>query len=117
MSAYVVDKQTVDEIVAGLVTYGLVVPELAQAAGQILTTENLRSANYREAVPAGRFLVEYERTPVACTIGQLARSVTHFCYSSNEYPGWMTSESRAMCFRLAFALLSEIPGYNESEAR
>lgn len=111
-----VDKQTIDEIVAGLVGYGLVVPELAQAAGQVLTAENVRSVEYRYAEPK-HIEPEYERTPVACTIGQLARSVTNYCYQANEHPGWMTSESRAMCFRLAFALLSEIPGYGESETR
>lgn len=116
MSVYVVEKQTIDEIVAGLVTYGLVTPELAQHAGQTLTAENVRSVEYRYAEPK-HIEPEYERTPVACTIGQLARSVTNFCYQANEHPGWTTSESRAMCFRLAFALLAEIPGYHEAEAR
>lgn len=118
MSAHVVEKQTIDEIVAGLVRYGLIVPELAQHAGLVLVAENERSAHYRYALPPDPpNWADYERTPVACTVGQLARSVTHYAETSCDYPGWTSSEARAICFRLAFALLSEIPGYGESEAR
>lgn len=118
MSAYVVDNQTIDEIVAGLVTYGLVVPDLAQHAGRILVAENERSAHYRYALPPDSFdRPEYERTSVVCRIGQLARSITHYAEMSCDYPGWTSSEARALCFRLAFALLAELPGYNEAETR
>lgn len=118
VSSYVVDKQTVDEIVAGLVTYDLVVPELAEVTGRILVAENERSAHYRYALPPDPpDRTEYERTSVVCRVGQLARSITHYAETSCDYPGWTSSEARALCFRLAFALLAELPGYNEAEVR
>lgn len=115
MSAYVVDKQTIDEIVAGFRLYGLT--DLLDEAGQLLTDENHRSVNDRYGIGDGLNLVSYAYKPLACSVGQLARSLSNYCYQSCESMTWVDSEARSLCLRLAFAMLEEIPGYHVAEVR
>lgn len=116
MSAVLVDKVTIDEIVSSLVHYGLVDNAMADSAGQVLSDENRRSLIYHDARPAEPAEL-YTYTPVMATRGQRARSLTDYAHQSCEHPGWTTSEARAMVLRLAFAMIAEIPGYDEAVTR
>lgn len=109
-----VAKQTIDEIVAGLRLYGLT--ELLDEAGQMLANENVASVHYRYP-DTGDVAPDYVYKPVAVAVGQLARSINHYCTNAYQSPTWADSEARAMCLRLAFAMLENVPGYHEAEAR
>lgn len=109
-----VAKQTIDEIVAGLRLYGLT--ELLDEAGQMLEAENVLSVEYHHHEPV-HIEPEYVYKPVAVAVGQLARSINHYCTNAYQSPTWADSEARAMCLRLAFAMLENVPGYHEAEAR
>lgn len=115
MTVSIVDKQMLDEIVAGFRLYGLT--ELLDEAGQMLANENVASVHERYPFSTGDVAPDYNYKPIACTVGQLARSITHYCYQACESPSWVDSEARALCLRLSFAMLSEIPGYHAGEAR
>lgn len=109
-----VERQTIDEIVAGLRLYGLT--ELLDEAGQMLADENESSVHHLSDTFLGT-TTTYAYKPVAVAVGQLARSINHYCTNAYQSPTWPESEARAMCLRLAFAMLENVPGYHEAEAR
>ena len=115
MSAHVVDKQTIDELVQALKQYGLC--DLDTEAGQLLWDANVDSVDYRyaESTEPGTYTYAYRARPT--TLGQVARSLTNYVYQSCEHPGWPGSEAREMCIRLAFELVEHVPGYSEAVSR
>lgn len=128
--AYVVAKVTVDEIVTGLITYGLATTDTADYTGQLLWATSIDAYAYRfgartvgglvrVTLPDGTMeaLDSYRYKAVAVTRGQLASSIVSYAHQSSGLPSWSDSEARELVLTLAFAMLPDTPGYQESEER
>ena len=70
MSAYIVEKDTINEIVGACVTYGLASVEIGDVVGQILWDANRAAVAYRYGEKVTE--AEYSYYPTPATIGQRA---------------------------------------------
>lgn len=115
MSAYVVDKATIDDIASAALHYGLADLGLATLAGQELWDANRAAVAYRygETVTEGEY--RFEQTPPH--IGQWARSLTNYVYQCDGHPAWASFTAREVCVKIAMAMLCEVPGFHDAEAR
>ena len=116
MSTFLVKSQTIHELVTACVGYGLVDIGAVDAVVFDLMRENVASVSYRYADPLPPF-TEWAHLPTPATAGQVAKSLDCYLYNSCEHPAWETSQARALCLRLAVAMLDHVPGYQESEWR
>ena len=115
MTAFVVDDETIHEIVAGLVLHGIIEESSTQWAG-----ETLRETNVSAVDPYHAGIVEvspYRHRGIACTVGQVAKSVRCYVYQCDGAANWVGSDARRLCSALAVALLDAVPGYLEAEWR
>ena len=115
MSAYIVEKDTINEIVGACVTYGLASVEIGDVVGQILWDANRAAVAYRYGEKVTE--AEYSYYPTPATIGQRARSLSNLIYQCVDHPAWTSFEAREICVRLSVAMLQEIPGYADGVTR
>lgn len=112
MSAYVVDKAIIDELITGALCAGLFGREEADAKGKMLWRENVLSVSFRYNLPMrdATELAEYERDVEAYTFDSRAISVDTIdsaidCldYQSCEHDGWQASAAHALLASLRIA--------------
>lgn len=115
MSAYVVDKATIDDITSAALHYGLLDVDTATLAGQMLWDANRRAVAQRYGEFPAEIEYRFEATPAH--VGQWARSLTNLVYQCSSHPTWGVMQARELCVKLAVAMLTEIPGYHEAEVR
>lgn len=115
MSAYVVEKATIDDITSAALHYGLLDLDTATLAGQMLWDANRVAVSYRYAEHLSQGEYRFEATPPH--MGQWARSVSNFAYQCCGHRTWEFSQARALCVSVACAMLTEVPGYQEADAR
>lgn len=94
-------------------SYRQLTHDTAEAVGQILLDENVRSVNYRynederyvydHAAPADR-----RWTPV-----EILRAIECYEYQACETPEWSDSEAHAIVAALRSALIRTLPGYED----
>ena len=109
MSAYVVDKDLIDKLIAGGLSARLFLPMDATEKGQMLWRENVTSVAYRYnlATRDATELAEYERDvetyeyePCIVSAQEIDAAIDCLDYQSCEHDGW---EASAAC-----ALLKEL---------
>lgn len=119
MSAYVVDKATIDDITSAALHYGLLDLDTTTLAGRMLWDSNRAAVDHRYSENYsnrhGDHDYRFDATPAH--VGQWARSVANYVYQCCGHPAWPTFEARELCVRIAVAMLAEIPGYHEADAR
>jgi len=102
MSAYVVDKDLIDKLIAGALRAELFMPADATANGQMLWRENVTSVAYRYnlATRDATELAQYEREveaytfePCAPTAQEIDSAIDCLDYQSCEHDGWEASET------------------------
>jgi hypothetical protein len=102
MSAYVVDKETIDKLIAGGLRAELFMPCDATVNGQMLWRENVISVAYRYnlATRDATELAEYEAAveaytfePCAPTAREIDSAIDCLDYQSCEHEGWEASEA------------------------
>jgi hypothetical protein len=109
MSAYVVDKETIDQLIAGALRVELFMPCDATTNGQMLWRENVVSVSFRYNLPTrdATELAEYERDvetytfePCEPTAQQIDSAIDCLDYQSCEHDGWEASEAYALLQQL-----------------
>jgi hypothetical protein len=109
MSAYVVDKELIDKLIAGGLSARLFRPKDATEKGQMLWRENVVSVAYRYnlATRDATELAEYERDveayeyePCVTTGAEIDAAIDCLDYQSCEHDGWTESA--------AYRLLKEL---------
>jgi hypothetical protein len=109
MSAYVVDKETIDTLIAGALRAKLFGQDEANEKGQMLWRENVVSVAYRYSLATRNAaeLAEYEGdveaynyTPCDPTGETIDAAIDCLDYQSCEHDGWLASA--------AYALLSDL---------
>jgi hypothetical protein len=102
MSAYVVDKETIDTLIAGGLRAELFMPCDATTNGQMLWRENVVSVSFRYNLPTrdATELAEYERDveaytfePCSPTAQQIDSAIDCLDYQSCEHDEWEASEA------------------------
>lgn len=108
-----VDKSVVDRIVHAARSYQLT--DLTDALGEQLLDELAESVAWTRESRDEPFVdvPDYTFEPYATTPGQAARALTTYLAEASAHPSWATSDARDLCFRLAVALLADIPGFND----
>jgi hypothetical protein len=113
MSAYVVDKELIDKLIAGGLSARLFRPKDATEKGQMLWRENVTSVSFRYNLPT-RDATElaqyegdveaYEFTPCEFTPREIDEAIDCLDYQSCEHDGWTASEAYALLrdIRIAF---------------
>ena len=113
MSAYVVDSQTIDTLIAGALRARLFGEDEATEKGQMLWRENVISVSYRYNLPS-RDATElaqyegdveaYEYAPCDPTGEMIVRAIDELDYQSCEHDGWEASAACALLrnIRIAF---------------
>lgn len=91
-----------------MVRYDLVDSAMASVVGAELVQANW------EVCGSDVVRYVYRYRPMIVPVGQVAKSLRHYVYQCSEGPGWLHSEARDMCLRLAVALLDQVPGYTEA---
>ena len=112
MSAYVVDKETIDQLITGALRAKLFDREEATEKGQMLWRENVISVSYRYNLPT-RDATElaqyegdveaYEYEPVEVDGPAMARVIDCLDYQSCEHDGWQESAAFALLENLRIA--------------
>ena len=112
MSAYVVDKDLIDKLIAGALRAELFMPMDATANGQMLWRENVTSVAYRYnlATRDATELADYEREveaytfePCEPTHRDIDEGIDCLDYQSCEHDGWEASEACALLQQLRVA--------------
>jgi hypothetical protein len=113
MSAYVVDKETIDTLIAGALRAKLFGPDEATEKGQMLWRENVISVSFRYNLPM-RDATEladyegdveaYEFAPCDPTGEAIDAAIDCLDYQSCEHDGWEASAAYALLknIRIAF---------------
>jgi hypothetical protein len=116
MSAYVVDKELIDKLVAAGLKAELFMPCDATPNGAMLWRENVVSVAYRYnlATRDATELAEYERdvdaytfTPCAFTPREIDEGIDCLDYQSCEHDGWEASEACKLLQQLRAAFPAE----------
>jgi hypothetical protein len=112
MSAYVVDKETIDTLIAGALRAKLFGENEATEKGQMLWRENVISVSFRYNLPT-RDATElaqyegdceaYEFTPCDPTGPEIVRAIDCLDYQSCEHDGWEASAAHALLANLRIA--------------
>ena len=120
MSAYVVDKETIDTLIAGALRAKLFGEDEATEKGQMLWRENVISVSYRYNLPT-RDATElaqyegdveaYEYAPCAPTGQEIDAAIGCLDYQSCEHDGWEESAAHALLanLRIAFPAAPPVP--------
>ena len=120
MSAYVVDKETIDILIAGALRAKLFGEDEATEKGQMLWRENVISVSFRYNLPT-RDATElaqyeddveaYEYAPCDPTGEMIVRAVDELDYQSCEHDGWEASAAHALLanIRIAFPAAPPVP--------
>jgi len=120
MSAYVVDKETIDILIAGALRAKLFGEDEATEKGQMLWRENVISVSYRYNLPT-RDATElaqyegdveaYEYAPCAPTGQEIDAAIGCLDYQSCEHDGWEESAAHALLanLRIAFPAAPPVP--------
>ena len=120
MSAYVVDKETIDTLIAGALRARLFGEDEATEKGQMLWRENVISVSYRYNLPT-RDATElaqyegdveaYEYAPCAPTGPEIDAAIDCLDYQSCEHDGWEASAAHALLanIRIAFPAAPPVP--------
>jgi hypothetical protein len=112
MSAYVVDKDLIDKLIAGGLRAELFMPCDATTNGQMLWRENVISVSFRYNLPTrdATELAEYEREveaytfePCAPTAQEIDSAIDCLDYQSCEHDEWETSEACKLLQQLRVA--------------
>ena len=105
MSAYVVDKETIDQLITGALRAELFGPEEANEKGQMLWRENVISVAYRynlatrDATELAQYesdVEAYEYEPCEVSGAQIISSIDCLDYQSCEHDGWPQSAAYAL---------------------
>lgn len=112
MSAYVVDKETIDQLITGALRAKLFNREEATEKGQMLWRENVTSVSYRYSLPT-RDATElaqyegdveaYEYAPCGIDGPAMVRAIDCLDYQSCEHDGWQASAAYALLQNLRIA--------------
>lgn len=115
MSAYVVDKETIDQLIAGALRAKLFGLEDANEKGRMLWNENVVSVSFRYNLPTrdATELASYERDveaytydPCEPTGAQIDSAIDCLDYQSCEHDGWDASAACALLRNLRIAFPS-----------
>ena len=118
MSAYVVDKETIDQLIAGALRAQLFGESEATEKGQMLWRENVISVSYRYDLPTrdATELAEYEREveaytfePCEPTHRDIDEAIGCLIYQSCEHDGWQASAAYALLANLRIAFPAAPP--------
>jgi hypothetical protein len=118
MSAYVVDKETIDQLIAGALRAKLFGPDQADEKGQMLWRENVTSVSYRYNLPTrdATELAQYERDvegyeyePCEPTGETIDAAIDCLDYQSCEHDGWEASAACALLRNLRIAFPAAPP--------
>jgi hypothetical protein len=112
MSAYVVDKNLIDKLIAGGLRAELFMPCDATSNGQMLWRENVTSVSFRYNLPT-RDATElalyeadveaYEFTPCEFTPREIDEAIDCLDYQSCEHDEWEASEACKLLQQLRVA--------------
>ena len=109
MSAYVVDKDLIDRLIAGAVEARIIAIASAKDWGQTLWRENVVSVAYRYSLATrdpdelssyNRDVAAYEYEPCAVTAQQIDADIDCLDYQSCEHDGWNASAAYDLLQRL-----------------
>jgi hypothetical protein len=112
MSAYVVDKETIDTLISAALRAKLFGRNEATEKGQMLWRENVTSVSYRYNLPTrdATELAQYERDVEAyefahydVTGPKIVDAIDCLDYQSCEHEGWHTSAAHALLQAIAHA--------------
>ena len=112
MSAYVVDSQTIDTLIAGALRARLFGIDEATEKGQMLWRENVVSVSFRYNLPTrdATELAQYERdveayeyAPCDPTGEMIVRAIDELDYQSCEHDGWHASAAHGLLQAIAYA--------------
>ena len=115
MSAYVVDKETIDTLIAGALRARLFGIDEATEKGQMLWRENVTSVSFRYNLPTrdATELAQYERDVEAYTYAAcdpdgaaIIDAIDCLDYQSCEHDGWHASAAHGLLQALAYAFPS-----------
>lgn len=130
MSAYIVDRATIDALVhAAISVRDFGYQWTPDAIGQMLTDANVASVRYRyyrdddDSLP-GPVSAEW-KTPYTFPLyestrwpspdlGFVFKQLSCFEYQSCERPDWRDSEAFAFCEALRHAYIARVPGYESA---
>lgn len=142
MSAFVVDKSTISAIIDGALKNGAryrstfkwyhnnewheLTLSNADAIGQMLLNENIKSVSYRYQdsqvtdLPGrtdASYIIPYKH-PIfgkQYPVIQIIKLINCLDYQSCEHPEWDSSESKSFLDGLKNALICDLPGYEDSK--
>lgn len=120
MSAYVVDKDLIDRLIAGAIDARIIAIASAKDWGQTLWRENVVSVAYRYSLATrdpdelssyNRDVAAYEYEPCAVTAQQIDADIDCLDYQSCEHDGWEASAACALLrnLRIAFPAAPRVP--------
>jgi hypothetical protein len=94
VSAFVVDRSTIDHLVSALIASAIVKEAEADQVGRILWAENHKSVNarYSDKTRAPKYAHSEHPTDSAAAI---LKAADCFEYQACEHPGWRLSAARA----------------------
>jgi hypothetical protein len=126
MSAWIVSKRHIDQLVYGAIRLGVIHPESATDMGAMLTRANIKSiraryGQYDEGAAAkaaqGPYRYREPRDPIDDV--SLLKQVNCYDYQTCEFDAYMRSRARSFVVGLETALKElgvtrDSPGYNEA---
>ena len=120
MSAYVVDKDVIDKLIAGALRAKLFGPNDATKKGKMLWRENVVSVSHRYHLPTrdpvelvnyGRDIAAYVFEPCEPSFTEIDEAIDCLDYQSCEHDGWETSAAYALLQELRAAYAKPIKPY------
>jgi hypothetical protein len=114
MSAFIVERSTIDHLVSALIMASIVNASEADTVGRILWAENHKSVNarYNEKTRAPKYAHSEHPTTSAAAI---VKSADCFEYQACEHEGWRLSTARAWLVALR-ATIGHVPELRQSPA-
>jgi hypothetical protein len=126
MSAYVVDKETIDTLISAALRAKLFGREEATEKGQMLWRENVTSVSYRYNLPTrdATELAQYEGDVEAyefahydVTGPKIVDAIDCLDYQSCEHDGWEASAAYALLGQLRLAFPPRRDGFEDAATR
>ena len=94
MSAYIVSKEIINEIVTTAINLGVITEDLADNLGQMLWEENYSSVNFRYRENEVCEVYKYDNLSTSDEVKNFTCAMELYSYQSCEHKGWMMSASR-----------------------
>lgn len=122
MSAFIVDKQHIDNIVATAMAYRMRQAAHPTQLGRMLWVENTKSVAYRYSdhpdFPEFSDVAEAETygfnaySARSLTAVEVLKAINCLEYQSCEHPGWQTSTARVFLDEMRSEAINHLPGYD-----